>query len=266
MFSRKLTNLEKDWLFYVLPADRKGYNVYRKLIEGMLVIGEGRFGEGNYVLGYEGDTPDLSYPSMPMFACGQIICEGKNDLPARSAGGRGAAQRSNPSNRCTIQISIHEHYDNKIEYSINNLLGESIPGKLTELKRWSYSYWKPGDPSPFENDNLKEYDLSGKKGELVLAVSPANRSIWLYDSKKEINHIIPVTNFINELLRGNKAINKKKGIDLNDVFSNLNLFDTEDFKQALLEYNKHWRKIDLTEFNLDTESPKKSLLNRLFKS
>ena len=241
MFPRKLTNLEKDWLFYVLPADRKGYAEYRKFIEGMLLIGEGRFGEGNYVLGYEGDTPDLSYPSMPMFACGQIICEG-----------------------CTIQISIHEHYDNKIEYSINNLLGELIPEKLTELKRWSYSYWKPGDPSPFENDNLKEYDLSGKKGELVLAVSPANRSIWLYDSKKEINHIIPVTNFINELLRGNKAINKKKGIDLNYVFSNLDLFDAEDFKQALLEYNKHWRKIDLTEFNLIAESPKGSIFSRLF--
>jgi hypothetical protein len=241
MFPRKLTNLEKDWLFYVLPADRKGYAEYRKLIEGMLVIGEGRFGEGNYVLGYEGDTPDLSYPSMPMFACGQIIC------------GDG-----------TIQISIHEHYDNKIEYSINNLLGESIPEKPTELKRWSYSYWKPGDPSLFENDNLKEYDLSGKKGELVLAVSPANRSIWLYDSKTEINHIIPVTNFINELLRGNKAINKKKGIDLNYVFSNLNLFDAEDFKYALLEYNKHWRKIDLTEFNLIIESPKGSIFSRLF--
>src|SRR5437667_9439809 len=104
MFPRKLNKLEKDWLFYLLPSTRKGYNEYRKLIEGMLVIGEGRFGEGNYVLGYEGDAPDLSYPSMPMFACGQIICE-----------------------ECRIQISIHEHYDNKIEYSINNLLGESIP-------------------------------------------------------------------------------------------------------------------------------------------
>ena len=118
---------------------------------------------------------------------------------------------------------------------------------MTEVKRWSYSHWKPGDPSPFENDKLHEYHLSKEKGKLVLAVSPANRSIWLYNSKTEINSIIPVTNFINELLRLKKIMNKKEGMDLNYIFSNLNDFNVKDFRHAFLEYNKHWHKIDLNQ-------------------
>jgi hypothetical protein len=249
MFPRKLSKLEQDWLFYLLPSHRKGYNEYRKLIEGMRVIGEGRFGEGNYVLGCEGDKPDLSYSSTPVFACGQVICEATADLRGaeskRERRSGSDERRGNPTNKTIIQISIHEHYDNKIEYSINNLLGESIPENLAEVERWSYSYWKPGAPSPFENDKLHEYQLSRDKDKLVLAVSPANRSIWLYDSKTEINHIIPVTNFINELLRLKRIINKKEGMDLDYIFSNLNAFDTKDFKNAFLEYNKHWHKVDV---------------------
>lgn len=250
MYPRNLTSQEKDWLFYLLPAGRKGYTEYRKLIDGMLVIGEGRFCEGNYVLGYEGDSPDLSYASLPMFACGQIICEIEPDLLPRVLGG------SNPMNRCIIQISVHEFFDNKIEYSISNLSDERIPDEIKELSRWSYSYWQPGKISPFENDKLHEYEIAANNGELVLAISEANRSIWLYDSKSEVNHIIPVTNFINELLRLVRHalacyyIDKKQGLDLDYIFSNLQLFTLEDIKQALIEYNKHWRKINLEEFNL----------------
>lgn len=227
MYPRKLTSQEKEWILYLLPGDRKCYAEYRKLAEGMIVIGEGRFGEGNFVLGFEGDAPDFSYPSLPMFACGQIICEDS-----------------------TIQVSLHEFYDNKIEYSINNLSGEEIPNDKTEIRRWSYSYWEPGDDSPFENDALHQYELSGKKGELVLALSPANHSIWLYDSHSEVNHVVPVTNFINELIRGDKRIDKKEGINLDYVFSNLKLFSLDDFRRALVEYNKHWHKIDMGEFEV----------------
>jgi hypothetical protein len=140
---------------------------------------------------------------------------------------------------------VHEFFDNKIEISVNNLTSESVPENVKEIKRWSYSYWKPGTPSPFENDDLREYDLSGKEGKLVLAVSPVNRTIWLYDSESGVNHIIPVTNFLNELLRGDRRIDKSKGIDVDYIFSNLKLFKTEDFRRALAEYNKHWRKVNI---------------------
>lgn len=224
MFPRKFTQREKDFLFYLLPADRKGYSEYRKFMEDMAVIGTGSFGEGNFFLGSEGDVPDFSYPSAPVFACGQVICE-----------------------NCVIQITVHEISDNKLEFSISNLSAEEIPDELNEIRRWSYSYWKPGERSPFENDNLWEYKIGSG---FVLAVSPANRSIWLYDQNSEVNHIIPVTNFINELLQVSKAIPSilpPKGARgmIDYVLTNLDKFTAENFRQALIEYNKHWHKINL---------------------
>jgi len=67
-YPRVLTPLENDWLLYILPDTGPGYRIYREKIASMLVIGEGRFGEGNYVLGYKGDEPDLSYSSLPILA------------------------------------------------------------------------------------------------------------------------------------------------------------------------------------------------------
>ena len=116
-YPRKLGEKETGWLFYLLPEERPLYADYRAKINSMLAIGEGRFGEGNLVLGHEGDEPDLSYSSLPVFACGQIIYK-----------------------ECRLQISIHEFYDNKIEVSISNISGDKIPDTLTEVSKWSYSY------------------------------------------------------------------------------------------------------------------------------
>jgi hypothetical protein len=241
-YPRKLTELELQWLLYLLPEDRALYSDYRKKISSMLVIGEGRFGEGNLVLGYESDEPDLSYSSLPVFAAGQIKFA-----------------------ECTVQISIHEFFDNKIEISISNLSGSEIPAKLTEISRWSYSYWKPGSPSPFGGDSLREINISKNKGALVLAVSPKNRSVWLYDSKSGANFIIPVTNFINELLRGNTKVDKSKGIDMNFVFSNLDKFSDDDFVKAFVQYNRHWRKVELPDTEVAIGKEKKGLFKKIFR-
>ena len=238
-FPRELNSREKDWLLYLLPEDRPGYNTYRDKIKVMLVIGEGRFGEGNYYLGYEGDEPDFSYSSLPMFASGQVICK-----------------------ECTIQMSIHELYENKIEFSINNITGDEIPDTLNVIRRWSYSYWMPGHDSVFENDKLREVELMEKKGEAVLVFSINFRTIWLYENKSKINYIIPVTNFINELLRGNTKIDRRKGININYVFNNPGLFDDSDIVKAFVQYNKQYHKINLPD--ADVAKPKKGVLKKFF--
>lgn len=240
-YPRKLSQRETDWLFYLLPEDRSAYADYRTKIISMLVIGEGRFGEGNLVLGFEGDRPDLSYSSLPVFACGQIIFK-----------------------ECRLQISIHEFFDSKIEVSISNLAGEKIPDELTELGKWSYSYWKPGKASPFEGDRLREINISKTKGALVLALSPKNFSVWLYEAGTGLNHIIPVTNFINELLRGNTTINKSKGINIAYVFDNLNKFSDAEFVRTVVQYNKQWRKVELPDSDAAIGEEKKGLFKKLF--
>jgi hypothetical protein len=240
-YPRKLTKREKDWLYYLLPEERHAYAEYRRNIGSMLVIGEGRFGDGNLVLGYEGDEPDLSYSSLPVFACGQIEFEGGS-----------------------LQVSIHEFFDNKIEVSINNVAGEGIPDIISEKNRWTYSYWKPGEMSPFEGDRLREVNLSKNKNEFVLALSTANHSIWLYEAVSGVNHIIPVTNFVNELLRGNKSIDRTKGINVAYVFSVLDKFPDEDFVRAFVQYNKHWRKVELPDSDVAHVKEKKGLFKKLF--
>lgn len=240
-YPRKLTQRETDWLFYLLPVDRSAYAEYRTKIESMLVIGEGRFGESNMILGYEGDEPDLSYSSLPVFACGQIEYK-----------------------ECRLQISIHELFDNKIEVSISNLSGDIIPGSLTEAGKWSYSYWKPGTDSPFEGDKLREIEIAKTKGELTLALSPKNFSAWLYEAKTGLNRIIPVTNFINELLRGNTSIDKTKGINIAYVFENLDKFSDAEFVKALVQYNKQWRKVELIDSDAAIGKEKKGLFRKLF--
>lgn len=240
MYPRKLNEQEKEWLLFLLPSERPGYKLYRDKLESICIIGEGRFGEGNYILGYEGDEPDLSYSSLPMFATGQIIFK-----------------------ECTIQISIHELYDNKIEISINNISGEGIPVQLTELSRWTYSNWLPGNSSPFENDKLRGINLLSGERKVVLAISLKMRTIWVYDSISGINYIIPLTNFLNELLRGNTKIDRTKGVNINYIFENMDLFSDDDFVKAFVQYNKQYRKINLPDAEI--AKPKKSgIIKKLF--
>jgi hypothetical protein len=238
-YPRSLTERELSWLFYLLPEHIPVYAEYRNKISSMLVIGEGRFGGGNFVLGYAGDKPDLSYSSLPVFACGQIIFK-----------------------ECSLQVSIHEFFDNKIEVSISSISGDEIPGTLTEIRKWSYSYWKPGDESPFEGDRLRGIEIT-KTGNLVLALSPKNLSVWLYEKKTGLNHIIPVTNFINELLRGNKSIDKTKGINIAYIFENLNKFSDDEFIRALVQYNKQWRKVELIDSDAAIGKEKKGLFKKI---
>lgn len=241
-YPRYLTATELSMLFFLLPEDIPVYYKYRQRTEKMLVIGKGRFEEGNYILGFENDKPDLSYSSLPVFAGGRVFFDSAE-----------------------VQVTIHEEYDNKIEFSINSLSGKGIPASGSITGGWTYSDWKPGKSSPFKNDELREVQVSPVKNMLVLAISTKNRSIWLYDDWNKYNHIIPVTNFINELLRGNTTIDRTKGIDMDYIFDNLSLFKDNEFKKALITYNKQWRKLDLSKLESAAENKKPGFFSRLFK-
>lgn len=241
-FPRSLTAVEFEQIYFLLPENIEAYNRYRVRIAQLVVIGHGRFGDGNLILGKSGDTPDLSYSSLPVFASGQIEYGSSKVL-----------------------VTIHEEYDEKIEVSINIIAGNSIPGNSKITGGWTYSTWKPGDKSPFKNDSLKIINISEKKNELVLVLSKTNHSIWLYESAKKYNHIIPVTNFINELLRGNSSIDRTKGINMNYIFDNLKKFKDSDFVKALVQYNKQWRKLDLSKSEIKPVKEKVSLFSKIFR-
>ncbi|MBU2494582.1 MAG: hypothetical protein KJ571_18315 [Bacteroidetes bacterium] len=240
-FPRKLTGREVEWLQFILPAGKNGYADYRNKIDDLFVIGNGRFGDTNLILGRENDKPDLNEPSAPMFASGKIICK-----------------------EAEIYVLIHEEFEERIEIDISNLKGKNIPENLNEINRWTYSNWNPGQNAPGDNSYVREIHLI--KNEFVIAIATNHNRIWVHNNKNGVNYFIPVTNFFNEIMRVRKikdAVNLPKP---NSIFSENSNYKDEEIIQGFLLYNKHWKKIeiDYTLFSeTKPEKKKRSILNLL---
>lgn len=219
-FPRKLSAREKDWLFSVLPASRNGYREYREKIEKLFVVGYGRFGSTNLVLGEKGTAIDDTIPSAPVFAIGVINYK-----------------------EAEVYVLIHEETEGQIEFDISAAGNNLIPEKLTEMSRWSYSDWMPGKNAPGDNSGVREIHIITDK--IVLVVAPGHKKIWVYDSSTGINHLIPVTNFYNEVMRIKKI--KDPAIALNSklIFEEKNDITDQDIGSAFLIYNKYWKKVTL---------------------
>jgi len=241
-FPRNLSPQEQEILFSILPVNKTGYNNYRDRIEKLVVIGNGRFGEYNFILGTKDDKPDLTLPSSPVFAIGGIEYAG--------------AER---------YITIHEEEENKIEFDISL----SIKGKYYNcekiLSRYSYSEWIPGMNDPKDGNKIREVIVKDKN--LILAISPSQKKIWIYEEEAGINHIIPVTNFYNEAVHVLHIQEAKTALNSNLLFENNTLFTDETLRQAFLNYNKIRKKINLdySQFSLKSESKKSNFFSKLFK-
>lgn len=240
-FPRRLTEREKEWLNFILPAERKGYSEYRNKIEKLYVIGYGRFGGTNLMLGKENDKPDFSAPSSAVFASGNIIY-----------------------NEAEIYVLIHEEFEGQIEIDISNKREVKIPEQLTEDSRWTYSNWKPGTKAPGDNSEVREIHLI--KNEIVIAIAPVHKRIWIYENKSGINYFIPVSNFFNEIIRVREIKDAKNLPKPNSIFTNTNSFSDKEIAQGFLLYNKHWKKIEI-DYSLFTkekiEKKKKSFFDFL---
>jgi hypothetical protein len=220
MFPRNLTETENILLFSILPENKTGYASYRNKINNLVVTGSGRFGGGNFVLGKEGTEPDLSFPSSPVLAIGTNIYE-----------------------EGTIDITIHEEFDEEIEFDISARNQDSFPENLTEIKKWNYSEWNPGDKAPNDNSFVREIIIT--KDEYVLAISPAHKKIWLHEYKSGINSLIPLTNFYNELMRVSNIKDASVALKPTSFFENLNNFNDEQLMLAFFSYNRYLRKFDI---------------------
>src|SRR5271157_3862616 len=75
LFPRSLTTFERETLLWLLPSARSGYNEYRKYVSEWVVVGEGRRGAGNYILGEKNVRPDIESPLPQVFAYGVVEAE-----------------------------------------------------------------------------------------------------------------------------------------------------------------------------------------------
>lgn len=219
-FPRQLSAIEKNWLFAALPENKLGYKQYRDIIENLLVIGYGRFGEGNFFLGEVGDKIDLEASSSPILAVANITFDvGK------------------------VYVTIHEELDGQIEVDIKGTAVDQIPDDLDQAKVWTYSNWIPGEKAPFDRSDVREVHLINN--EIVLVIAPVHKKVWVYNAKSGINHFIPVTNFYNEMMILMNNKDSDTALNPGRLFTNLSEFTDEQLTQGFLVYNKYWQRVEL---------------------
>ena len=222
-FPRELTGVEKKLLFSILPEDEPGYKIYREKIDKLSVTGYGRFGGTNLVLGKKEYKPDLFVSSSPVFAIGVV-----------------------ETNLGTIDVLIHEESDDEIEIDISGgdifVVDENIG-------------WIPGALSPIDGSNVREVVIAPNR--FVLAISQALKKIWLFEYDTGVNHLIPLTNFYNELMRAKNIRDPGRGLKPDLFFNELNLYSDNDLKTALLNYDKYMHKLKLP-FDIRKDEPEKT--------
>lgn len=238
-FPRELTPQEKYLLFSVLPEKKPGYKFYREKINEMMVTGYGRFKNNNYVLGKEGTIPDLSFSSTPVFAAGTIKIPGDE-----------------------IDILINEEIDDEIEFDVTLKNTNEIPLNIEEEARWNYSEWNPGDKAPHDDTMVRETVIS--PGEYILAFAPAHKKIWLHESKSGVNHLIPLTNYYNELMRFKRTKDPKQALNPKLMFERLDDFSDHELVNAFVLYNKYMRRFS-HDFSRYLKSPQQEETKRRFK-
>ncbi|MEP7219211.1 MAG: hypothetical protein ABI876_09855 [Bacteroidota bacterium] len=250
-FPRPLSPAESAWLAYLLPAGHPGYVRFLASLEGYIVLGEGRWGIDDFVLGPAGGAEiDRTEGMQPIVAYGEIIMS--------DSGGREEV----------MTLAVHQPNDDRlVEFQISGLDAVADAGEWREARRWSYSYWSPGSPCPATGGPVREISLDAR-GELLLAISPVKRVLWLHDRADMTSTLVPVTNYYNELMLLKGIRDPAIALNHRRLFTALDEFTDVDLRLAFIRYNMSFRKIDPERLREDApvQPRKEGLLGRVFKA
>lgn len=213
------------------------------MISNMSVLGEGRWGEGDLILGATGDVIDTSGPMERVFAYGVIEYE--------------SIKRN---------ITIHEESTGQIEVQFT-LIGDAEKKTGRVIRRWCYSYWQPGDLSPYRRIRVREIPLRtvDRSIAFILCIAPDDEKVWLHETASEVNHLIPHTNFHNELMlhlriRDPKIVHRPKLL-----FEMEKEYSDGDLMTAFFRYNTGWKKVDVNQFHFaKPQHARKSWIKKIF--
>jgi len=174
-YPRPLTPIEQELVDWVLPAGAAGYAPYRAFIANSSVIGAGRRGEGEVILGTPGDVPDLESPLPPVVSYG-----------VASAGGD------------EVSVTVREIVDGQMSVEVVGRREDRVaPGARIE-RRWTYAEWLPGAPCPQCGRPAREVDVVPPESDgrrIVLALCATDRRIWIRDGATGLCRPVPVTNY-----------------------------------------------------------------------
>lgn len=220
-YPRTLRIKEREALDYVLPSERPGYREYANAIERMVVLGAGRRGEGNLVLGFEGDTPDTVSPLPPVVGYGVI-----------------------ESTADHYSITVREMAGRQIDIEIVSRHQQTIPDHFEERRRWTYSRWSPGDVCPSTGSALREIRIDVG---VVLALCVEDKRIWVYEQSSGMVHLIPVTNFYQELMIVMKIQDPAIALHSRRLFSDSSRYTDDNFREAFIAYNRPRHRVRLSD-------------------
>ena len=210
-YPRPLRPKELDLLETVLPVDRPAYREVWDRLRSMMVLGEGRRGEGDLVLGVPGDTPDTESPLPPVIAYGMV--ETTHDH---------------------YSVSVREEVSAQINVEIVSGSGRAIPDHYEEKRRWTYSWWSPGNASPATGAAVREVRLDAG---VTLAFAAAEKRIWVHERSSGIVRLIPITNYYNELMIRRGVRDPRIALHPSLLWENLTAFPDVDLLQAFVAYN-----------------------------
>jgi hypothetical protein len=240
-FPRQLNDAERRLLRWLLPAQSPGYDARFRLLDQLLVIGQGRWGDGNLILGQEDDVIDLSGPMEPVFAYGVV----REDEMS-----------------CTVVV--HEEDDAQVELQFALTNAASLERIVDSENRYSYSYWMPGDTAPASDTPVRIVSLTSD-GSFVMVIAPRDERIWIHDKASKVNHLIPHTKFHTELMRHTGSREKAKVFNPKLLFTEHNDYDDSALRTAFITYNNIWKKLVLPQSIREEQSKNPGLFKKLFK-
>ncbi|MAT38588.1 MAG: hypothetical protein CL946_03170 [Ectothiorhodospiraceae bacterium] len=235
---QRLTPSHFALLRWLLPEDRPGYDHYYSRISEFSILGHGRWGDNDFILGNPGDQIDVSGPMERVIASGEVLYESGKHI-----------------------LTVHEEAFDQIEVQFASI-GE-IPAQPEEQynNRYCYSYWRPGDLAPMTETDVREVEISPRH---VLAIAPGDEKLWLHEAASGMNHLIPHMKFHNELMRETGTRDKDAVFDVKRIFHSSDIFHDNQIRAAFYTYNTAWKKVELPDPDPATHPEKKGILGRLF--
>lgn len=240
---RSLSVAELEFIRWLLPEHSEVYAQTLKTIESGQVIGEGRWGLGDIMIGNNNIEIDHTLSMMPVIALGECI-----------------------TNLGSLSISIHEpNLDDMIEVQFSGIF--PLPEHIEVISGWTYSYWHPGLPSPSTGEAVREVMLLTTTNipRYTIVLSPSNKMLWCYDHVTKFNQLLTVTGFMDELLRTHGIRDAALVTNPTKMFEQLNNFSDTDIRKAFSKYARVTvRKLDVSDIVIEQSSTKTSLISKLF--
>lgn len=121
-----------------------------------------------------------------------------------------------------INLAGKTHEDNFYEFTFfeksDDTLAIEFDVKVADnYNDYSLACWKPGDLSPFGGE-LITTELPGSR--LVLVRDKAVKRVWIFDAGKNINFILPVTSFYNNLMIVKEVKDPETAFNYDNLFTN----------------------------------------------